>query len=132
MKHIKENITPKKVISFIINFIIMFLIYKVILYLGYKLDVMIYYVGITAYIFLTAILFCIFYAKNGFVLRLSATPPEELPDDMSPVQKTEFLNSERKKKASAAKILYVLIPMAITIIINYAELYFPILIEYIF
>lgn len=74
------------------------------------------------YLAAAAVLFCVYYAKNSFSLSGKQTKAEDLPEEWTHIQKTEYFNLEAKKKAGAKKILLVLLPMILTIMINYIDL----------
>lgn len=121
----KTNGTPKKLLLFSINFVWLLLIYKLILFFADRFNYLIYYIGISVYLVAAAALFCIFYAMRGFTLNVKPTNPNELPDEWSPVKKAEYLSHESHRRERADKILYFLLPMVLTIIINYIELFLP-------
>ena len=125
MNQKKENRTLKKILAFAINFVWMMLIYKVILFLADHFSYMIYYIGISVYLAAAAVLFCVFYAKRGYTLSVKPTSPDKLPGDWSPVEKADYLKREADRRSSAGRILYFLLPMILTIIINYIELFIP-------
>lgn len=128
----KKNGTLKKVLIFTINFVWLLLVYKIILFLADRFNYMIYYIGISVYLAAAAVLFCVFYAKRGFTLSVKPTSPDELPPEWSPVEKAEHLKAEAQRRTSSERLLYVLIPMVLTIIINYIELFIPQLLNSIF
>ena len=119
-KNKKENV--KKVITLLINLVISVCVYKLILLLGDKINVMFYYIGVTAFVCTIAVLFCIYYAKNGYTFSNTKITAEDLPSELSEDEKNEFINSLKKKKESASKLLLVILPMILTVIFNYIEM----------
>ena len=123
MKNTKRN-ALKKVLHILINFIISICIYKLILLLGDRVNVMIYYVGVSCYVITIAVLFCIFYAKNGYSFYYTELKTEDLPDELSDEEKERFIAKREKNKHTAQKLLFVILPMILTVFLNYAELIF--------
>ncbi|MBR6808398.1 MAG: hypothetical protein IKM46_08475 [Clostridia bacterium] len=119
-KNKKENV--KKVITLLINLVISVCVYKLILLLGDKINVMFYYIGVTAFVCTIAVLFCIYYAKNGYTFSNTKITAEDLPSELSEDEKNEFINSLKKKKESASKLLLVILPMILTVFFNYIEM----------
>ncbi|MCQ2455769.1 MAG: hypothetical protein MJ096_00265 [Clostridia bacterium] len=113
----------KKVFALVGIFILVFAIYKAILYFADKFDHRIYYVGITAYVGIATLLFVIFFFMNGMTMSPAPTPRENLPADWSEDRKTEYLEKEAVRKPKARKLLYVFLPMVVTILVNYFEIY---------
>ncbi len=53
-------------LKLLLNFVISLALYNTIIFLGEKVHVAIYYVGSTLYVLAIAVLFCVYYVKNGF------------------------------------------------------------------
>ena len=84
-----------------------------------KIHVMIYYVGSSLYALAIAVLFCVYYAKNGFTFSNEAVLP---PADMEADEKKIFIEKSAKNKAQAKSLLFIIAPMAVTVMIDYVML----------
>ena len=109
---------------FIIYFIVAFCLYRLILLLGERAHVMIYYVGVTAYITAIAVLFCIYYAKNGYTFRSGRITEDDLADVMTTEEKAEYIARREANAGVARHIMLIITVMVITVLVNYAELLF--------
>jgi hypothetical protein len=104
MKNSKNGLSPKgnrTLIKLLINFCIAFLIYRGIIELG-KLNVMIYYVGSSIYALIIAVLFCVYYAKNGFTF---STEPVLPPADMNAEEAKSFCENAAKNPHTAFVVI---------------------------
>ena len=121
MNNSKKTLSPKgkrTLLKLLINFCIAFLVYRGIIELG-KIHVMIYYVGSSLYALTMAVLFCVYYAKNGFTF---STEPVLPPADMDAEEKKLFCEKAAKGKAQARSLLFIIAPMALTVMIDYVML----------
>lgn len=118
----KNKDTTKKLIRVCFYFILFFALYQVILKIGESV-IQVFYIGTSMYLLTASILFCIFYAKNGYKLSSSLTKRSDLPESWSEKEKDKYLENEKHKKQQARKILMVLLPMVVTILIDYMTLY---------
>ena len=108
----------RTLLKLFINFCIAFVVYRGIIELG-KIHVMIYYVGSSLYALAIAVLFCVYYAKNGFAFSNEAVLP---PADMEAGEKKIFIEKSAKNKAQAKSLLFIIAPMAVTVMIDYVML----------
>lgn len=120
--NLKNKDTMKKLIRICIYFILFFALYQLILIIGEKVRE-VYFIGISLYLIAASVLFCVFYAKNGYKLSPAPTKKSDLPDDWSDEEKSAYLAEEEKKKKQARKILMVFLPMIVTVLVNYVTLY---------
>ncbi len=121
MKSNKKGLSKKgkrTLLKLVINFCIAFLVYRGIIEFG-KLNVVIYYVGSSIYALTIAVLFCVYYAKNGFTF---STEPVLTPADMDTEEKKLFCERYAKGKAQARSLLFIIAPMALTVMIDYVML----------
>ena len=112
----------RKIITLLINLIISVCIYKLILILGDKVNVMFYYIGVTAFVCTIAVLFCVYYAKNGYTFNNTKLRAEDLSDELSDDEKKVLIDALEKKRESASKILLIILPMILTVLFNYLEM----------
>ena len=108
----------------VVNFIILYAVYRLIINLAERYSVWIYYIGMSAFIAGGTMLFCLFYAKNGYTFSNEPTPAELLPQEWSDVEKTAFLRREAEKKAGARKLIYFMLSIILVVFVSYIELFF--------
>ncbi|MBR4932880.1 MAG: hypothetical protein IKV40_00590 [Clostridia bacterium] len=121
MKTGKPSLSPKgkrTLLKLLINFCIAFFVYRGIVELG-KVHVMIYYVGSSIYALVIAVLFCVYYAKNGFTF---STEPALPPAGASAEEAKLFTEKAAKSKSQARSLLFIIAPMALTVMIDYVML----------
>ncbi len=85
---------------------------------------MIFYVSAIVYALATAVFILLYFVKNGFTFNKDSRTEEELPARWTSEQKEAFLAEQVTNKAKAKKLLYVLLPLVITLLIHYIELNF--------
>ncbi len=113
----------KKVVSFLISFIIAFSVYRLFIELGEQVHTMFYYVGVTAYISVIALLVFLFYIKNGFTFSRKEVSAEDLGLG-SEAEDLEKLEKLSRSKAVAGKLLKIIVPMILSVVLSYGELVF--------
>ncbi len=121
MKNNQKGLSAKgkrTLFQLLINFCIAFAVYRGIIELG-KINVMIYYIGSSVYALVIAVLFCVYYAKNGFTFSTEAVLP---PADLSEEEAKLFTETTAKKKRQARALLFIIAPMALTVMIDYVML----------
>ena len=69
-------------------------------------------------------LFIAFYVLNGFSVDKKPRAWDELPDRWTDEQKNEFLEKQPERKEKAKTLLYMLMPLVVTLLISYIELNF--------
>ena len=124
MKNTNDKKNIKKVVALLINLVISVCIYKLILLLGDKINVLIYYIGVTCFVSSIAVLFCVYYAKNGYTFNSNKISAYDLPDEMSDEEKQQFIEKQTKNRETASKLLLVILPMILTVLFNYIEMIF--------
>lgn len=120
-KRVKRD-SVKKVFALLINFIISVSVYKLILLLGDKVNVMFYYCGVTLFVSTIAVLFCVFYAKNGYSFSNVKLSENDLPDEMTDDEKKDFIEKRVKSRRQAEKLILIILPMVLTVLMNYIEM----------
>ena len=117
----KNKSGVKKLFRLLVNFIVAFIVYRLIIELGAR-EIMVYYIGTTAYAVTIAILFCVFYAKNGF--SFSSIPVEDIqfPDGIAEEEKSAYVERTLKNRAQAKSLLYIIFPMILTVLLDYASM----------
>ena len=117
--------TLRKLLILFLNFIILYGLLHVIITLGERLQMpIIYYVGSSAYMIGLAVLVILFFWWNGGTFDTKLPTPEELPEEWSHAEKRDYLEKRRTGMEKAKKLLYVLLPLLVSVGISYIELWF--------
>ena len=121
--------SPKKALRTLLvlflNFIILYGLLRVIITLGERLQMpVIYYIGSSAYMIGLAVLVILFFWWNGGTFDTKLPLPEDLPEEWTLQEKRDYLEKRREGLNRARKLLYVLLPLLVTIAISYIELWF--------
>ncbi|MBQ8641320.1 MAG: hypothetical protein IJ480_03810 [Clostridia bacterium] len=124
-----NNNAPKKALRkmlvLFLNFIILYGLLRVIITLGERLQSpLIYYIGSSVYMIGLAVLVILFFYWNGGTFDTKLPLPEDLPEEWSLTEKRAYLDKRRDGIARARKLLYVLLPLLVTVGISYIELWF--------
>ena len=115
----------RKLLVLFLNFIILYGLLRVIITLGERLQMpVIYYIGSSAYMIGLAVLVILFFWWNGGPFDTKLPLPEDLPEEWSLTEKRDYLNKRRAGIEKAKKLLYILLPLLVTIGISYIELWF--------
>lgn len=109
----------------LINFVLTYGLLRVIITLGERLEnPYIYYIGSSVYMIALAALVILFFYWNGGTFDTKLPLPEELPEEWSLKEKQDYMERRKAGIARAKKLLYVLLPLLITLGISYIELWF--------
>ena len=84
----------------------------------------IYYAGTAVYGVAVVVLFAAFYLLNGFTLGRAEYEREDLPEKWDEERKTEFLRKLPENREKAKNLMYILMPLVVTLLISYIELAF--------
>ena len=115
----------RKLLVLLLNFIILYGLLRVIITLGERLQMpVIYYIGSSAYMIGLAVLVILFFWWNGGTFDTKLPLPEDLPEEWSLTEKRDYLDKRRAGMEKAKKLLYILLPLLVTIGISYIELWF--------
>ncbi len=115
----------RKLLVLFLNFIILYGLLRVVITLGERLQMpVIYYIGSSAYMIGLAVLVILFFWWNGGTFDTKLPLPEDLPEEWSLTEKRDYLDKRRAGIEKARKLLYVLLPLLVTIGISYIELWF--------
>ena len=117
--------TLRKLLVLFLNFIILYGLLRVIITLGERLQSpLIYYIGSSVYMIGLAVLVILFFYWNGGTFDTKLPLPEDLPEEWSLTEKRDYLEKRKAGMGKARKLLYVLLPLLITVGISYIELWF--------
>ena len=84
----------------------------------------IYYAGTAVYGLAVVALFAVFYVLNGFTLGRTEYERDDLPDAWTDERKDEFLRDLPANRAKARSLMYILMPLIVTLLLSYIELSF--------
>ena len=117
--------TLKKVLLLFAGFVLTYALLRFIIHLA---DLFgkpwIYYAGTAVYGIAVVVLFAVFFVLNGFTLGRTEYTEEDLPESWSAERKTEFLAKLPANRAKARNLMYVLMPIIVTLLLSYIELSF--------
>ena len=117
--------TLKKIALLFVGFILTYALLRIIIYLSEALGKpWIYYAGTSVYGIAVVVLFIVFFVLNGFTLGSTEYQPEDLPDKWSEEKKADFLRKLPDNRAKARSLMYILMPIVVTLLLSYIELYF--------
>ena len=115
----------RKLLLLFLNFVILYGLLRVIITLGERLQLpIIYYIGSSVYMIGIAVLVILFFYWNGGTCDTKLPLPEDLPEEWSLSEKRDYLEKRKAGMAKAQKLLYILLPLLITVGISYIELWF--------
>lgn len=124
----KNNDKPssaRKLGILLLNFTLLYAVLRLIITAGEKFESpMIYYVGTSLYLAFGAGCFVAFFVLNGCTFNREDRTIDDLPDKWSNDKKMEFLRKQPENKAKAQRLIYVILPMLVTLAISYIELNF--------
>ncbi len=117
--------TLRKLLLLFCNFILLYGLLRVIITLGERLQSpMIYYIGSSAYMIGMGVLVVLFFYWNGGTFDTKIPLPEDLPEEWDFAEKKAFIEKKTIGRNRAVKLLYVLLPLLVTLGISYIELWF--------
>ncbi|MBR4960222.1 MAG: hypothetical protein IKY52_04935 [Clostridia bacterium] len=115
----------RKLLLLFLNFVILYGLLRVIITLGERLQMpVIYYIGSSVYMIALAVLVILFFYWNGGTFDTKLPLPEDLPEEWSLSEKRDYLEKRKAGIAKARSLLYILLPLLVTIGISYIELWF--------
>ena len=121
----KPQETLRKLGILFLNFVLFYVLLRLIILLAGRTGIMaIYYIGSAAYMLGAAAVFLAFFCLNGFTVNNVDRTWDDLPEKWSDDQKRDFLAKQPERRKKARTLMYVLMPMVVTILINYIELSF--------
>ena len=122
-----EDNTNKKhtrtLILLIVNTLLFFVVYRVLLYYAAMSDntlgsfvVMVLYLALLLGFVLAYLIYNRFFYRRGLT-------PEQLPDDWSAEQKTEFLADAERRMARSKWMLLIILPLIVTFLFDAVDLF---------
>ncbi len=120
----KKNAT--KLLVLFINSVLFFALYRLIVELGERFqNPMIYYIGSSIYMAATAGLILAYFILNGGTFGKYNPTWDDLPDGgrWTDERKAAFLRRLPARQAKAKQLLYILLPLIVTLFLSYFELF---------
>ena len=117
--------TLRKVGLLFAGFVLTYALLRFIIHLADAFSMpWIYYAGTALYGIAVVALFVAFYILNGFTLGRTEYAEEDLPDRWTPEKKADFLRKLPANRARARSLMYILMPIVVTLLLSYIELSF--------
>ncbi len=115
----------RKIGLLLLNFALFYLLLQLIILLSERTGILaIYYVGTSLYGVAIAVSFVAFYVLNGFTFDRAERNIDELPENWSNDKKMEFLGKQSENKEKARSLIYIILPLLLTIAVSYIGLMF--------
>lgn len=106
-----------------VNFALIYGLLRLIIAISVKFNAAwIYYLGTIVYAAAFVALFLAYFVLNGFSFSKEMRSADELPEKWSDGKKADFLAKQPERKAKAKKLIYLILPLVLTVIISYIEL----------
>ena len=117
--------TLRKVLLLFAGFVLTYALLRFIIHLADSFGKpWIYYTGTAVYGIAVVVLFAVFFVLNGFTLGRTEYTEDDLPAAWSDERKAEFLKKLPANRAKARSLLYILMPIIVTLLLSYIELSF--------
>lgn len=108
-----------------INFVLFYALFQILVALGEQMRaVWIFYSVSIVYSALAGGLFIAYFILNGCSFDKEPRKWDELPEKWSDEQKKDFLAKQPERKEKAKNLLYILMPVVLTLLISYIGLNF--------
>ncbi len=121
----KKKEILKKVGILFLNFVLFYALLRAIIAIGEHTGaVWVYKIGTAAYGLLAGGLIIAFFVLNGYTFNKPDYEPEDLPDRWSEEKKREYLEKLPANREKAKKLIYILLPLIVSLSISYIELTF--------
>ena len=119
------NKALRKIGILLLNFALFYALLRLVITLAERTgQLWIYYAGTTLHALFGAGCFVAFYVLNGFTFNREERTIDELPEKWSSDRKMEFLGKQTENKQRAQKLVYIILPMLLTLAVSYIELTF--------
>ena len=119
------NKVLRKIGILLLNFALFYALLRLVITLAERTgQLWIYYAGTTLYALFGVGCFVAFYVLNGFTFNREERTIDELPEKWSSDRKMEFLGKQTENKQRAQRLVYIILPMLLTLAVSYIELMF--------
>ena len=123
MKNAREPL--KKLGILFLNFILFYALLRLIITIGERTGaVWVYYLGTLLYGLFAGGLFIAYFVLNGFTFNRVEYTWDDLPDKWTDERKRQFLARLPANREKAKKLIYLIMPIVVTLLISYIELTF--------
>ncbi len=117
----RKNAT--KLLILFVNSVLFYALLRLIIALGEQFrNPMIYFIGSGAYMIGAGALILAYFVLNGCTFNKYNPTWDELPEKWTDEQKAEHLRALPKRQEKAKQLLYILLPLIVSIFISYMEL----------
>lgn len=108
-----------------LNFVLFYLLFRLLLELSERTQIIgIYYATTLVYAGAVAGLFIAYYVLNSFSFDKEPRTWDELPEKWDDEQRRDFLEKQPARREKAKSLIYILMPLVVTLLISYIELNF--------
>jgi len=117
----KKN--AKKLLILFVNSVLFYALLRLIIALGERLqNPYVYYIGSSAYMIAAGALIIAYFALNGGTFNKFNPTWDDLPDGWTSEKKAEFLRKLPERQGKAKQLLFILLPLIVSIFLSYMEL----------
>lgn len=117
--------TLRKLGVLFLNFVLIYAAFRLLIELGERTrQLWIYYGTTIVYGIVAVVLFVAYFVLNGFSFNKEPRVWEELPEKWTDEQKKDFMAKQPERKEKAKNLIYIIMPIVVTLMISYVELYF--------
>lgn len=108
-----------------LNFVLFYALYSILVALGERTQSpWIFYAASIGYAALAGGLFIAYFILNGFTFNKEPLVWDDLPEKWTDEQKNTFLAKQPERKEKAKNLIYILLPVILTLFISYIGLNF--------
>ena len=121
----KSQRNLKKLGILFLNFTLFYALFRILIELSERTRMMwIYYASTVVYALGACGLFVAYFVLNSFSFDKRPRTWDELPEKWSDEEKRDFLAKQPERQEKARNLLYILMPIVVTVFISYIELNF--------
>lgn len=108
----------------VLSFAVIYGLFRLIIYLSLYFEAAwIYYVGTSIYAAAGIAAIIAFFILNGYTFGKELRKADELPDKWTEEKKNEFMLKQPGNKKKARRLIYIILPLALTMAMSYIELF---------
>ncbi len=120
----KGKAALRRLLILLLNFILIYAALRLVIELaGRTGQIWLYYLGMTVVSVATAGLFIAYFILNGFTFEGRDRTWDELPEAWDDAKKRDFLKKLPARREKAKSLLFVMLPLTITLAISFLELF---------
>ena len=119
----RQKKNGKKLLVLLANSSLFYVLLRLIIALGERLqNPYIYYIGSSAYMIAAGALIIAYFVLNGCTFNQFNPTWDDLPEKWTNEKKAEYLRTLPERQGKAKQLLYILLPLIVSIFISYMEL----------